>query len=289
MKDFFWRSQDGLNLHATDYRPEGREKGLPIICVPGLTRNARDFSDFAPWAASLGHRVLAVSLRGRGQSDRDPKPRRYRPDTYARDIVTLLDTLGLPRAIFVGTSLGGLVTMELAHIAPYRVAAAVLNDIGPSVDKNGIARIASYAGTAAPVTDWQSAAAHCERINGVAFPDFTEADWQRLARWTFAEGLEGQPVLDYDRAIFRPAPRWLMPVIEWHLWRRFRNLAADRPVLALRGAISDILSAETLARMGATAPGVQTAEVPRVGHAPTLSEPAVKTAMEGFFAALPPA
>jgi len=284
MTDYFWRSHDGLTLHALEFSPEGSATGLPVVCVPGLTRNARDFSNFGPWAASRGHRVLAVSLRGRGRSDRDSNPANYKPQTYARDIIALLDDVGIDRAILVGTSLGGLVTMELAHMAPGRVAAAILNDIGPKVDRDGIARIATYAGSASPVQDWDSAAEYCRHINGLAFPDFTDTDWQRLARWTFAEGPEGQPVPDYDRAIFRPTPRWLMPLVEWHMSRRFRTLATGRPVLVLRGAISDILSASTLARMAATGSDVTTAEIPRVGHAPTLDEPAVLAACDAFFA-----
>jgi pimeloyl-ACP methyl ester carboxylesterase len=284
MQDYFWRSRDGLNLHAADYAPTAQPAGLPIICVPGLTRNCRDFSDFAPWAAHLGHRVLAVSLRGRGLSDRDPKPRRYRPTTYARDVIGLLDAAGIDRAIFVGTSLGGLVTMEAAKQANGRVAAAILNDIGPTVDKTGLARIASYAGTAAPVTDWQSAAAHCKHINGIAFPDFEDENWQRLARWTFREGPDGNPVIDYDHAIFRPVPAWALGIMEWLLWRQFRHLAKRRPVLAIRGGLSDILSSETLTAMRDTSPTVSTVEVPRVGHAPTLSEPEAHQAIRAFLA-----
>lgn len=287
MQDFFWRSHDGLTLHAAEYKPTVAPPGLPIVCVPGLTRNCRDFSDFAPWAANLGHRVLAVSLRGRGLSDRDTKPRRYRPSTYARDMVNLLDAAGINRAVFVGTSLGGLVTMEVANRASDRVAAAVLNDIGPTVEKAGLTRIASYAGSAAPVTDWRSAADYCRHINGAAFPDFKEADWQRLARWTFREGADGRPATDYDRAIFRPAPAWALPVMEWLLWRRFRKLAKGRPVLAIRGGLSDILSSTTLAAMQGTSPNVHTVEVPRVGHAPTLSEPAACEAIKAFLTNLP--
>ncbi|WP_262690225.1 alpha/beta fold hydrolase [Kordiimonas aestuarii] len=286
MQDFFWRSHDGLKLHAAEHLPASTPTGLPIICVPGLTRNSRDFSDFAPWATGLGHRVLAISLRGRGLSDRDSKPRRYRPTIYARDVIGLLDATGIDQAVFVGTSLGGLVTMETAKQAGDRVAAAILNDIGPTVERGGLDRIASYAGSAAPVTDWQSAVAHCRHINGIAFPDFQEADWQRLARWTFREGPDGAPVTDYDRAIFRPAPAWALPIMEWLLWRRFRHLATGRPVLALRGALSDILSSATLAAMRNAGPLVTTAEVPRVGHAPTLAEPEARSAMQAFLTRL---
>lgn len=286
MQDFFWRSHDGLTLHAADYQPDSATSDVAIICIPGLTRNCRDFSDFAPWAARLGHRVLAVSLRGRGKSDRDPKPKRYRPATYARDMISLMDATGIDRAVFVGTSLGGLVTMEVARMASDRVAGAALNDIGPNVDRAGIARIATYAGTAAPVSDWQSAATHCKHINGLAFPDFTDEDWQRLARWTFREGPDGKPEIDYDPAIFRPAPAWALPIMEWVLWRRFRHLAKARPVLVLRGEISDILAADTLKAMAATSNTVNTVEIPRVGHAPVLSEPEVKAAFQALMASV---
>tara|TARA_R110000868_G_scaffold120773_3_gene320614 strand:- start:23004 stop:23873 length:870 start_codon:yes stop_codon:yes gene_type:complete len=281
-----WTSADGLKLYAQDHIPEGPQTGLPVLCIPGLTRNSRDFSDIAPRIAAQGRRVLAVDLRGRGLSGRARDPRTYRPDIYAADMASLLDALGIARAHVVGTSLGGIVAMAMAGRHSDRVAGAVLNDIGPAADPAGLARIASYAGSAPKVANWDDAAGYARHINGAAFPDYADADWMVFATRMFRENAEGIPVLDYDPAIFKPVPGWAMPVVSLIMWRQFRKLARQRPVLVLRGARSDILAAKTVAAMRRAAPHLQTAEIPGVGHAPDLSEPASLAALDSYFAAV---
>lgn len=282
--EHIWRSRDGLNLHARVYGDD-RAK-LPVVCIPGLTRNARDFEDVAPWIASQGRKVLAVDLRGRGQSDRDPNPRRYQPRVYAQDMAALLRSIGAKKAIFVGTSLGGVVIMALAASRPNILGGAVMNDVGPEVAKEGLARIQSYAGASAPVISWDEAAAYAKRINGAAFPDAPEEEWPVVARRLFREE-GGRPVLDYDPLIFRaphPLAVWLARPL---LWSAFRRLAARRPLLLVHGAITDILDTKTIARMKLAAPHMDVAAVPRVGHAPSLMEPAAREAMAAFFQRAP--
>lgn len=280
-----WRSADGLNLFGRDYPGEAGK--LPVFCIPGLTRNSRDFEEVAPWISSMGRRVIAVDLRGRGRSDRDPNPSGYIPLTYAADIVALMDKLSLPRALFVGTSLGGIVTMTLAGKHLERIGGAVLNDVGPVIAKAGIARISSYAGKTPAVKSWADAVAYARQTGGVAFPRWTEVEWSVFVRRIFKEGPDGAPVLECDPKVFRP----MNPMVVWLMtplvWGMFRKLATERPTLLVRGAISDVLDVATAARMRREAPGMAFVEVDDVGHAPTLSEPKSKDALARFFSEAP--
>ncbi len=282
LRELTWRSSDGLNLVASEYgtKESGR---LPVVCIPGLTRNSRDFEEVAPWIASMGRRVIAVDLRGRGRSDRDPSPRHYRPPTYAADIVALLDSIGVARALFVGTSLGGIVTMTLASSHIDRIGGAVLNDVGPVIAKPGLARISGYAGKTPPVKSWADAVAYARQTGGVAFPKNTDADWGVFVRRIFKEGADGVPALECDPKVFQP----MNPLLAWLMtplvWAMFRKLATGRPTLLVRGAISDVLSVDTATRMRQEAKEMAYVEVEDVGHAPTLSEPRAKESLTRFF------
>src|SRR5690349_12292117 len=162
---------DGLTLYVCDYPPLLPETGLPVICLHGLTRNSRDFEVVAPRIAALGRRVIAPDMRGRGKSANDPDPAHYVPAVYAQDVVKLMDTLGVPKAVFIGTSMGGLITMVLSAIASDRIAASVINDIGPKLAPAGLTRIASYVGHSRPVQSWAEAAEAVRAIAGSAYPD----------------------------------------------------------------------------------------------------------------------
>lgn len=273
-----WNSPDGLRLHAREYGLPGDR--LPVVCIPGLTRNARDFEEVAPWIAARGRRVFAVDLRGRGESERDPR-KRYNPRVYADDMAALLAAIDAPRALFVGTSLGGLVAMTLAARHPALVGGAVLNDVGPKVAKAGLLRIRGYVGKVAQVDTWEDAAAYARRINGIAFPDQDDLDWMTLARRMFREQ-GGRPVLDYDPSIFSPPSRFLVWVTQPLVWAAFRKLAAAGPLALIHGGISDVIGADTIARMKAIAPHLQVTAIPGVGHAPMLTEPAALEAMAAF-------
>jgi pimeloyl-ACP methyl ester carboxylesterase len=285
-RELSWRSADGLSLFASDYG-NGEAGKLPVICIPGLTRNARDFEDVAPWIAAMGRRVIAVDLRGRGRSDRDKNARNYRPPTYAADVVGLLDSIGAPRALFVGTSLGGIVTMTMASKHIDRIGGAVLNDVGPVIAKEGFARIAGYAGRRVAVKSWAEAIAYAKQTGGVAFPGYRDADWSVFVRRIFKEGPDGVPALECDPGVFRP----MNPVLTWLLtpmvWALFRKLTTGRKTLLVRGAISDVLNAETASRMRREAKDMAYVEVDNVGHAPTLSEPQAKESLAQFFSEAP--
>lgn len=281
-----WRSRDSLSLYARDYAPEGDPAGLPVICLHGLTRNSKDFEDVAPTIASWGRRVIVPDVRGRGQSDRDPDPRNYQPRVYARDVLEMVDALGIARAVFIGTSMGGIITMTAMAIRPKLVAAAILNDVGPAIAPEGLARIRSYAGKPVEIRSWEDAADYVRRTNGVAFPRPGQVDWNRFARRTFRDGAAG-PELDYDPAIginlARPPSRLSL----WIAGLLFRRLARRRPTLLIRGAISDIVSGPIADRMQRMAPRLRRVDVPGVGHAPMLTEAEAVDAIAQFLRTVP--
>ncbi|WP_029417478.1 alpha/beta fold hydrolase [Brevundimonas bacteroides] len=282
-----WTSSDGLSLYARDYGGGDGPVRLPVVAIHGLTRNSADFEHIAGLIARSGRRVLAVDVRGRGKSDRATDPMTYQPPVYARDVLELLDAAGIARAVFLGTSMGGLITMAVTALRSRVVAAAILNDIGPEVDKAGLARIAAYSGKPVDTPTWAAAAAYVREINAVAFPHYTDADWDAFARRVFREGTEGTPVLDYDPDIAVPIKAAGAKALVPNLWPYFRRLARKRPTLLIRGETSDLLSAEIAARMQKAAPSMRYVEVPGVGHAPMLDEPEAKSEIFEFLRDLP--
>jgi pimeloyl-ACP methyl ester carboxylesterase len=244
--DHFHATPDGPRLHYRDYPAVGEATGVPVVCLHGLTRNVKDFEDLAPMIAALGRRVIVVSMRGRGRSDFDPQPERYQPLTYAIDLTGMLDALALEKVVFIGTSMGGLITMILASTMPERFAAAVINDIGPEISQAGIDRIMSNVSSRDPVANWAEAAQRTKDANLATFPTRTD-----------------------DAAIIdqmggnEPLP---------DLWPFF-NALKDIPTLSIRGGITDLLTTETVAKMRAAKPDLLTVNVPDVGHAPFLTEP----------------
>ena len=282
-EDIVWSSADGLSLYAKSYGPASAP--LSVLCIHGLTRNHKDFE---PMIAALpGHyRFVAVDVRGRGRSAHDPEHKNYNPAIYAKDMGLLLDKLGIRRAVLIGTSMGGLISLMMMRRTPKRIAGVVLNDVGPVVEKTGIARIAGYAGKVQPVTDWQSAAAAVKTIQGQAFPDMPEERWMDFARRTYKELPNGEVVLDYDPNIARSLGK-VKPgaVTNFALWRMFGGLK-KAPLLVVRGAKSDILSEKTAQEMVRRHPDARLATVPRVGHAPILDEPEAVSAISDFLARL---
>lgn len=282
-----WRSRDGLDLHARDYAGVSGPARLAVICLHGLTRNARDFEDVAPWIAGFGRRVLVPDMRGRGRSGRDPDPMNYNVRTYARDVLEMMDALGLRRAVFVGTSMGGLIAMAVAMLRKEAVAASVLNDVGPEISPAGLARIASYVGKPIELQSWNDAVNRVKETMGVAFPDYREEDWLAFARRSFREGPDGEPLPDYDLDIAKPISAGRVRASSWIAWLMFRRLARRRPVLLVRGALSDLITAEIAGRMRRAAPSLEVVEIPRVGHAPMLVEPAAREALSRFLDKIP--
>ncbi len=275
---------DGLTLYARDYPPLSPITGLPVVCLHGLTRNSRDFEAIAPRIAACGRRVIAPDMRGRGRSANDPDPAHYAPAVYAQDVAMILDTLEIPQALFIGTSMGGLITMVLAASAPGRVSASVLNDIGPKIAPEGLAHIATYVGRVQPLPTWEAAAEIARAFAGPAFPERADdqAYWAAFARRTFRERDDGQVEADYDPAIalglaaaIDAPPADLTPLFQ---------ALAQKPMLVVRGAISNLLSVETLAEMQRLKPDVETVTVPNIGHAPMLDEAEAWDAVLAFLA-----
>ncbi len=278
-EDRFWTSSDGLNLHYRNYPgPEG-STALPVLCMHGLTRNARDFAALAEDLAA-SRRVIVPEMRGRGLSAYSADSDSYTPPVYVADVEKLLAEQGITRFIVIGTSMGGLMTMLMAHAAPGRMAAVVMNDIGPEVDAAGLARIAGYVGQGRSYPTWVHAARGLADAHGAAFPDYGLDQWLDLAKRTMVVSQNGRIVFDYDMAIAEPfaKPGNAAPP---NLWLAFEALRGV-PMLLVRGGLSDLLSEETVKQMGARNPAMTAITVPRVGHAPTLDEPEVRTAIHAL-------
>ena len=276
--DHYVTLRDGLRMFCREYGAAHRG-GPAVLCLPGLTRNSRDFESLARGLADRW-RVLTPDLRGRGRSDHDPNWSQYQPLTYVADVGELLPKLDAARVVVIGTSLGGLCAMLMAALNPAALAGVVLNDVGPEIDPAGVARIAGYVGKLPPVRSWEEAAAQARQINGAALPDFTDDDWLRFARAAYRDDGSGRPVLDMDPKIgdaMRESPAGAAPDL-WPLYGRLGKV----PTLAIRGATSDILSAATFAKMAQVKPDLRTLVVPGRGHAPTLDEPACRLAIREF-------
>lgn len=277
-------STDGLTLYARDYPASAGQAHLPVICIHGLTRNSSDFDELAPEIARLGRRVIAVDVRGRGHSQRDPNPDNYNPSVYAGDVEKLMHDLGIARAVFIGTSMGGLITMTLAAKNLDLVAAAVLNDIGPVISPKGLARIAGYTGKTAAVSSWEEAAGYIKDINQCAFPDNVDEEWLKWARRAFEQDPEGKLCARYDPNIAIALQTGKLRPTSLAARMAFKRLARKRPTLLIRGGLSDLVEEHQAAWMRKAAPEMQYAEVPNVGHAPMLTEPEAIAAIRNFLA-----
>ena len=273
--DRFWYSAEGIRLHYRNY--EGPRDKPPILCIPGLTRNARDFEPVAERYAG-DWRVLCVDLRGRGMSDNDPDPTRYKPQYYVADILKLLDQEGIADAIFFGTSLGGICTMLLASTDADRIAGAMLNDIGPEIDQTGIDRIGGYVGREVRFDNWEKAADVLADRNREVFPRWNRDDWERFAQRIMHETSDGI-AFQYDMRIaenFRAATEGPQGA-NWNLYESL----AGRPVTILRGELSDLLAPEIAEQMVERLNGdAELVVVPDVGHTPNLEEPESQGAMD---------
>ena len=277
-EDRYLMVRDGLKLHYRDY--PGAADRPPILCLHGLTRNSRDWAEFAE-RYSPRFRVIALEFRGRAGSDYDPVPQRYNPLTYAGDVIELLDHLGIAQAIFVGTSLGGLVTMTIAATMSQRICATILNDIGPDVEPSGVERILTYVGKDPRFKSWDEAADAIAANYGSSFDRYTREDWVKMAKRNCRED-NGEICFDYDMAIAEPF-KASGPTPHVDLWPFFAILA-QKPLLVVRGSKSDLLTASTAAKMQEVAPQMKLAVVPGVGHAPELNELEAVEAIDDFLA-----
>ena len=267
--DGFWQSHDGLRLHFRDYPGDGERP--PILCLPGLTRNARDFEGVADRLAGRW-RVICAELRGRGSSEHARDSMTYVPPVYFQDVEALIQSLGIDRLILFGTSLGGLITVLLAQQNRDRIAGALLNDIGPVIEESGLDTIRSYVGRARDWPTWLHAARYFAEAQHNRYPDWEIDQWLVYAKRLCKLSGNGRIVLDYDMRIAEPFKQDGGESEGIDLWPAFRSLSG-RPSLIVHGAISDLLSRSTVDQMTAEIEGMESVTVPRVGHAPTLEEP----------------
>jgi len=265
----FVTAQDGLRLHVREYGPR-LASALPLVCLPGLARTTADFDALAPALASgpPARRVIAIDSRGRGRSDYDNNPANYNVAVELGDVITVLTALEIGQAVFIGSSRGGILTMLLAVAYPAAIAGAVLHDIGPVIEPAGLARIKSYVGKLPQPRSYTEGAEFIRRLFGAQFPKLTDAQWLVSAQrtWKMSNG-DLAPTYDVRLAstlteldIAHPLPS---------MWNEFDALARV-PVLVIRGALSDILSAATVTAMRARDPDMQIIEVPDQGHVPLL-------------------
>ncbi len=286
--DQYWWSSDGVRLHARVYAgPEGSENAPPVLCMPGLARNARDFEALAPHVAQYS-KVIVIEFRGRGESAYAKDPMTYVPLTYVQDVVAMLGELEIERFAAIGTSLGGLVAMLMAAALPGRLVGAVLNDVGPELQTAGLERIRDYIGAGGSQPTWMHAARAFAELNGAVYPGYEIHDWLRLTKRTHRLTAEGRIVTDYDKQIAAPLRVPGGGDAAMDLWPVYRALG-DVPLLILRGELSDILARSAGEKMVAELPRARLVEVPAVGHAPTMDEPAARAAIDAWAAELPAA
>jgi pimeloyl-ACP methyl ester carboxylesterase len=279
--DFFYNSADGLRLYCRLYPATAeRSGGVPVLCLPGLTRNSRDFGTLAVHLSER-HDVLAADLRGRGRSAWDTDPTHYQLPNYVQDMWALLQSRSISRVVVVGTSLGGLMGLVMAAVKPDMVAGVVLNDAGPEIDPAGLRRIAGYAGKLPPVSSWAEAAAQAESVYGLALPGLTDAEWLEYAHRGYRENAAGVPIADMDPRISEAfkTPTTAAPDL-WPLYAQIKGV----PMLVIRGGLSDLLSAATVARMAREKPDLQHITVANRGHTPLLNEPECLAAIDAFMA-----
>jgi pimeloyl-ACP methyl ester carboxylesterase len=276
--EYWFHSHDGLKLFSRVF-PGPAPDAPAVLCLHGLMRTGRDFEELAPHLAQR-YRVIVPDVRGRGLSARDPNPENYQIPVYLHDLDALMTGLGIARAAIVGTSMGGLMAMTLAVVQPARVTRMVLNDVGPEIDPTGLERIRGYAGKSAPVKSWTQAVAQLRTIYEAVWPDLADERWQVLVRRSYRLSDGGQIEPDADARIADALRSPGAAALDlWSWWKTLRQ-----PVLVLRGAISDVLSPATLARMAREKPDLRQLVVDARGHVPLLDEPQCLSAIDTFLA-----
>jgi pimeloyl-ACP methyl ester carboxylesterase len=284
----FHRSADGLRLYARDYRPADAGPGrLPVVCLPGLTRNARDFHELALLLSrhtALPRRVIALDYRGRGRSDRDDNKANYNPAVECGDVIAACAALGIARAIFIGTSRGGLILHLMAAIKPDLLAGLIFNDIGPVIEPAGLMAIRDYLNRGRKPQSWSEAVDMLKENHGAAFPALAPADWEGMARAIYRDEA-GMPVADYDSAIAEQLKSIDFGNPLPDLWPQFEKLGSV-PLLVIRGENSNLLSQETAAEMKRRHPGMMQITAKGQGHAPLLHLADIPEAIHAFVSRL---
>ena len=280
-KPVHFQTDDGLELFARDYSPS-LSALTPLLCLPGLTRNSKDFETISPWLAQM-RRVITPDFRGRGLSQYASDPGSYRPDIELVDTIVLLDFLKIDRVAVIGTSRGGIVGMLMAAFFHDRLAGLFLNDVGPELDSAGLLRIRSYLGVQREFTSWEEAVATLKSNNN-GFDSLTTDEWQAFARRVF-KPVNGLPRIDYDPVLLHtfPSVEDITAGRVANLWEFFGKIG-DLPVSVVRGEHSDLLSAATVAAMKLQNAGLDAITLPQRGHAPFLDEAPAKDAVVRWLA-----
>jgi pimeloyl-ACP methyl ester carboxylesterase len=279
-QDLHLTMRDGLRLYARRYPATATTKRRPALCLPGLTRNSRDFHDLAirlstgPEARS----VYTLDARGRGGSDYDPDWRNYTVPLETNDVIDALAALGLHDVALVGTSRGGLIAMVLGAMQPGSIGAVVLNDIGPIIERAGLSRITAYVGRTPTPISWDDATRMVRSLSQQNFPAVPDEQWASVARAWFNDN-KGRPAPGYDRKLAKAVSITDGPPPP--LWAQFDTLK-HKPMLVIRGALSDILSAATVSAMQARHPNCAALKVAGQGHAPLLKDATTNNAIAAF-------
>jgi len=276
---------DGLSLYVREYPPQSNEAPslLPVVCLPGLTRNSRDFHGLAVLIANnrkKPRKVFTLNSRGRGRSDWDDDKSHYNLVIETSDVVAMCQQLDIPEAIFIGTSRGGLVLHLLIGMKPELIAGSVLNDVGPEVGLEGLRHIQSYLSSGIAPTSQAAAVARLQSIHGHDFPALGPTDWDEMADAIYLEK-DGVFIGDYDPAISEALKTLDLSKPGPTLWPQFEALAT-KPLLVIRGENSLLLTKETLDEMQFRAPGIKTCLSPGQGHAPILHHASVYPAIKSF-------
>ena len=282
MQEFYIAGKDGVKTFVLNLKPQTPSAKPPVFLIHGLTRNHKDFAPIFDTLLGLGHEIFAIDVRGRGKSDYDKIVANYNPVTYAMDVVAIFEELKIPPAIFIGTSMGGLISMLLASFRPDLFKGIILNDVGPEVALGGIKRIRSYVGSVSLFKTLDDAAAAVKAINLDAFPSRGDDDkfWLEFAGRTCRKTDDGF-ILDYDpqirESVASADPDAPLPDI----WPQFKaNIAI--PTMLIRGAISDLNTPDIVAKMHEVKADLIVRNVPNVGHAPILDEPEAIAAIKEF-------
>jgi pimeloyl-ACP methyl ester carboxylesterase len=284
-RDIYYASFDDLRLHVRHY-PVADSTARPAVCLPGLTRNGRDFHYLASYLSHHPQRprdVYCIDYRGRGGSDYDRDWHNYTPYVELIDTLDFMTLQDVHRAAIIGTSRGGIIAMMMAALRPTAMGAVVLNDVGPVIETTGLARIMGYVGRTKVPRSWEDAALLLRETNERAFPAIESWQWEEIARAVFNER-DGRPAQSYDRRLARALRAINLGRPTPDLWPQFIALG-QFPALVVRGANSDLLSAETLEAMVERHPNLRTLTVPGQGHAPVLNEPETVEAIGSFLAA----
>lgn len=272
-----YQSRDQRRLFYREFGTPGSTR-LPVLCLPGFTRNSKDFAELAS-DLSEHRQVLCPDLRGRGQSDHEPDIERYQPQVYLEDTWELLAVKSVQRVVVIGTSLGGLLAMMMAATRPAAVAGVVLNDVGPEIAPQGLERISDYIGRLPEVHSWPEALAQSKAVYGLALPNLTDVEWEQFTRRQYADDGQGGVQREYDSKLGDALRRTgRISGTAWELFAALKNI----PTLAFRGAISDILSPSVYDKMAEVKPDLVRVVVPYRGHVPLLNEPECRGALEEF-------